>query len=359
LKEKTEFSFWEIVFFLINSISVKTLLVHPMLINKYGGSAAILMALYISIIGFLFVSLILLLYKKFEYINFADIIKNRLGNTIFLFVFFLFFLFFIINTGLALRNVCENIKFTIFKDSPIMLVFIFVFTAMCSGAFLGFKALIRLHAIFVPILLTLFITIFFSVVNSYNINNVFPLFGNGLPILYYGFIFSSYFTDIIAILFFAENINTDVSISKACFTAYTISSVILIITVSIYVLILPYPVNTEFFMPLYQLERYLEQATILSRLEAFFSPMWFISFFLYLSSTLSIACKIFCVIFNKKNYNKAIIPLGFLCATIGMCPQSSLIVLNMTETNTYIRMSIGFFITLLLLLTARFRRENF
>ena len=108
--------------------------------------------------------------------------------------------------------------------------------------------------------------------------------GNGIPmIISKGLLRASIFSPIIYLFFITPFIKTHKNLKLAGYIGVGVSGILLIVSALAYLMVYPYPVSTESFLPIYQLSRLVSYGRFFQRIESIFLLIWVSSSLLYLS----------------------------------------------------------------------------
>jgi hypothetical protein len=178
-KNKICFGKWEAAMLLVNMIMTKIFLNFPRVMSETGGTAAWLVALYVSALAGIGFFIIVKLYARFEGKDLLDI-GEAVGGTpgrIICGVTALALLIFIV--PVILREFSEDMKTIALTVSPISFVELFFLVGMVTGAYAGIESIVRFHAVSVPLIGCGLLLIMGGVGHYVDLSGIFPLLGTG------------------------------------------------------------------------------------------------------------------------------------------------------------------------------------
>ncbi len=348
MQKSTEFSLCEIVFVAVNSVITKLFLIFPATLIEVGKSASLLLTIFITVIAYGVLMLIALLYKKFENKSILSICDYAFGKWGKVFYRVVLSLLFLIICGTFLRCVSESISLSLMPDININIISLTFISGVSIAVFSGLKGIVRCHGVIVPITLTVVIILFLGSVSSFEINNMFPLFADGVSTFVIGSLLCSFFTDCIIITLIIPYTKKDVTVARV-FNLSTVVSFLALITVVSAVL---FATDDNTFIPVFKLGQNFKAWEYTPRLESVFTAAWFLSFFLNFSLLLYFACKLMS---GKKSYKPLIIPFAFIVFAISVIPKDIIILTKCLDIISVARLIILFALPIIALAVANIK----
>lgn len=325
MKNKFSFGIWESSSMIISATCTQIFLSQPRLAAEAVGTAGWLLMLYTGILAFIFLSLILKLYKSFEgkdIVDIAEIAAGGVGRTVVGCITIAYLLFV---TPLVLREFAEDFKVISLTQSPISFVILFFVIGMVVCAYIGIEALVRFASIVIPLITIGFVLILIGVIKFADLARLAPILGNGPKELFIGGMSKiSIYTGTILLFWMAPYIKGYGNFVKIGRSATVISCVFLTVSSAIYLAVYPYAAAVENFLPMYQMSRLISFGRFFQRIESIFILFWGTSAFIYLSMGLYFAAFFFKKAFNLKYYKPMIIPFGILIFAISLIPENLL-----------------------------------
>ncbi len=315
MQKATRFSKTEVILVAVNSIITKLFLIFPATVIQIGGSASIILSLYISLIGYLILLFITILYKKFGNISIIKITENTFGKYFSIIYAFILAIIFVLINGMFLRCVSESISLSLMPETNVSIISLIFIIGVTIAAFSGLKAIVRCHAVIVPLTLFVVAILFAGSVSTFDYSKIFPLLGNGSSVFSIGALLCSYFSDYFVILFILPYVQKGVKLSNIITKTSIISALVLIFIISAVLL----SVDNSTVIPVFKLAQNFELFGYTPRLESIFTAAWFLSFYLNFSLLQYFSCRLFC---HKHNYKAAIIPLSIIVFVISIIPKT-------------------------------------
>ena len=317
MKNNIAFGTWEATTILINLLFVQAVLTFPREMVLKGGTTGWVIPIITTALGIVYFSIVAYFYRKIGSKDLLDISRMLGGKTIEIIVGVFLSAVLVIISSLVLNGFAHIIKGSSLNNSPVMYIFIFFLIGMVCCCYAGIEANARISAILVPILIFSFIVITIGLISRYDINNLFPVLGNGVqPILVESLSKISIFSPVIIILLFMVPYFSSKYIKRVSFLTVGISGVILIWSVLSFILTFPYEAAITKKMPLFQMARLFEFGNFISRIESVYVLITSIAGLMYLGTTFTFAVNIFAKALGLK-HKKAIIP-AFALITVSL-----------------------------------------
>lgn len=319
--KKINFGKFETAAFLANVFIIKIFLGLPGELVRSTGCSAWLAALFSGII---FLGVLFLIFK-FCNIE-GDILKpsEKLWQKALKVVFgVILSVSFLVKGALALRVACEITVSVLPLELPLNLCIFMLSLGMGFAACFGLESVVRLHAVFVPLIVLGFAFSVLASVSSWDITNLFPVLGAGEEqLLKSSLKHVGIYSDIIYIFLLAPYVKSKRVFKKACFYGTLAAEAVIFGTVLSFCLSVEYGVGAKLFMPIYQLSRFIKSGGSMQGLEAFLLPEWVISSLLYASSTAYFAAESFKKTFCLKNRRIFVLSASFFVFLLALVPKN-------------------------------------
>ena len=248
------------------------------------GSSTSLNTIYITILVFIFSSIILKLWKPFKNSDILDISEFLGGKILKSIIGFLFILYFITISSALLRNFAEILKLVYFEKATVgFVVLVFLIAAIIANRF-GFRTIIGTNLIVVPIILVNLLIAFFCVSTRFDINRIFPIFGYGINQTFFSGISNIFaFTGISCLYFLKPLLKNPDDFNKVTFLSIGISAFYLFLSVTTLLFSFADVLTINELSPIYLLIRGTDFGRFLQRPDALFILGWILSLMSYLS----------------------------------------------------------------------------
>lgn len=303
---------------LINIVCAKLLFMAPRLFTNHSVSAPLMVLGIDFLLTILFVFLFLKLMPDEEldlfdlaqkYIgNWAKILLAATGAILFLFKFIAHIRIF---SGL-ISNESYNI-------APIWFLNLAFYLCIIIVAFLGMETVVRLGALLVPffsIILLIIISLSFS---SFDINLLFPLFGQGIISVFDDVKISlNYFSDLYVILLLLPHLRKKRLLISSAKISLIISFILTAFVVVLFCGVVPISIKNEVISPVFLLVQMASVSGHVIQLDVFLLFIWNIFGVLYLAASF-----FFCALCTKKafgleNYRPVLFPLGVMTFSVSL-----------------------------------------
>lgn len=313
----------------VNLVVAKMFFTYPRVMILNSGNAAWIQMIYVSLISFALFFIVNYFNKRSNMENIFDI-SERIGGKIFrIIIGLMIFAVLMVNLAMNIRIFSESIRTVLLPNTPTSMVMLFFIIAVSIGAYVGIYSICRIHSLFMPIAAVVMIGFLLMLIPDININNLFPLAGIGTQNVFItGLKSISVFSDMMIIYIIMPFCKNKRDIKKSVSYSFLISALASSAILLIYALVYPYPISSEFIIPVYQLARIVNIGQYFQRFEAFFEFTWSIAMMLYSSFYLFVICYTFTETFKTKYYKQIIIPVVLLAASMGFISQNFVDFLN-------------------------------
>lgn len=350
----------EATMLILSVVVTHTILTLPSDILTSMQSASILNLIYVSIFAIIIGYVIFHLFKKFPGLDIIDISEFVGGKVLKNIIGTIYIAYFIITSSMLLRNFCESIKIIYYPMTNIFFILAFFVIAVCLANRLEFSATLKTNMIILPIVLLSIIFLFFSNMNLFTPERIFPILGDGLYntfMLGIGNIYS--FGGIVFIYLLPPLLKEPDKLKNISLISIGVTSLYLILTIATLLFMFSFFVTTNEITPLYNATRYIEFGTFFQRLESVFLLIWILAFACYLSIVSKFSMGIFKKLTKIETKKPLIDIFGLLILAISLIPQNYAMSQNF-ESNIYPILVIGivFFIGLSLLILANLKKRK-
>lgn len=326
----------QLTLLMCNLLITKMTFSFPRYLFKTSGNAAWIQAIYMSLFAFLIFRVWVMFYKHTgnkSIIALSETLgKKPLKILISLIVAFVI----IVHITTEMRTFLESAKIILLPKTKIEYIMIFFSLVVAIGTFCGFSALSTINALFFPFCLFFLGTLIVFLIPTYNLNNVFPVFGTGIKDIFIKGISDIHcFSDLLALNLLLPYVGDIKTVIKSGSRAILISGLALTLICLAYALTYPYPYSTEFLLIPYQLSRMVRAGEYFQRFEALFEFVWTLTHLLYSSIYVYILCIVFQSTFKLRG-SKGLIPcVVVLLSLISFMPSS---VVELLDTSYKLKM---------------------
>lgn len=349
----------EAICIILSVFAAHTLVSLPKALIDVTKSATILNLLFVGIIVILFIFLILKLLKAFPGLDIIDI-SDYLGGKVFQkIVGIIFICYFSFSSSILLRNFCECLKIVYYPMTSILFLLVTFIIAVSIVGHFNFKSTAKVNLIIIPLTLISVLFIFFSNLRNFTLENMYPIFGEGL--------FDTFILGLgnlgafggIAIIYFLPNLlKKPEDLKKVSMVSIIIAIVYLILSIAIILFMFSSLIEIDKIMPLYSAARNIEFGSFFQRLESIFLLVWIIQIACYLSINFSFCIYIFKKITKIEDGKKIILPYAIFLFSLALLPNNYAIS-SFLETKVYPYLVIGIVFALsFLILLLGFLKKN-
>lgn len=349
METSSKFSSTELVFVITNAVISKLFIVYPSAFSALGASASIILAIFTVIMGLLFTTAAIYLYKN-KKTDISDAVGNKALKTVFI---VLIIALFTVNQGHFVRSVAESLKISILPRSPLFFITFIYMAGVLICSLTGLKAVVRAHSFIVPFTLIMVLILLLSSVPNFDYYNIFPILGRGRQMLPYLWVLVSYFADFILLMFLIPFSSEKASFKSIIVPSFIISSATLVIIIATYTLTIPYSSSGTFFIPVYRIAQYINYQSFMSRMESIFTIGWMLSYFATSATYLYITSMVAGRLFKAKSYRPYMCVTAIIISGISFIPQNTNQLIEWSNFFATPRLVIGMLIPLLILFIAR------
>lgn len=278
---------------LANVFIIKIFLGLPGELAKIAATAGWIVALASGIVFLGILAVIFKIYSKNEELDIIEMSEISCGKAFKVIFMVVLCAAFLIKGALALRVSSEIIVTVLPFELPVFACILILTLAAFFAAWKGLEGVVRLHAIFFPIILVAFLFTFFMAFYNSDFTNIFPIFGFGFKSIAKNSLkYIGIYSDIIYIFLLAPHVKNKKIYKKACFGGSFVAVIVIFAVSFSYLAAVPYPESAKLFMPIYQVSRLAGIGSNSQGFEAFLLPEWIISSLLYISLSLYFAADV-------------------------------------------------------------------
>ena len=300
--EKDKIGFSEALCILLIVVLSHIILTFPKTIIESQGTGSLLNIIYLTILGFIFLTIFLKLYKNFKNKDILDI-SDFLGGKILKFVLgIIFIVYLLFIASLLVRNTSESFRTMYLQNTPIPYL---IFALLVGASYvnkLGSSATIKANLIIVPGIFIVLLIMFFASVNNFSIGRLFPIMGYGANNIFVNGLSNLYmFGGTVFFLFIMPMLQKPEQFGKIAYSATAIYGIAVFVAILALLLMFPTAISSGSNIPLYMQIREITLGNFIQRTDAFFVIIWFITLLSYLSIIMNFVTIIFKKITNIKD----------------------------------------------------------
>ncbi len=331
-----------------NLIIVKFIFTFPRNLFEESGNSAFITSVFMSLTAFMLVWLSFYAYRDCGNRSVLELSEIFGGRTLKIVVSLLVSFVLIANFTSELRNFLESVKIVLLPKTDIEILMILLAIAIIIGAKKGIFPISTINGILFPICLLFLGIICVSLINNYDINNLFPIFGKGVDKILLGTVKDiSCFSDVLVLnilLPYSEDIE---AAKSGSLKAVIIGGATLFFITLCYGLSYPYPRSEEFLLPIYQLSRMIKAGEYFQRFEAFFEFIWTITELIYAEIYLFVIAEVLAEGFSVKRKEMLLYPIASICILLTLEPTSVVDVLNFSKILGYFVSPVAFLLPII------------
>ena len=333
---------YEAICLVLTILFINLVLQVPSSIISTTGSATILNIAYISIIVILLFLVIYAIFSKFPGLDIIDVGEYLGGKLLKFIIGILYITFILLTTAVIIRLFAESLSLIYFSHLNINLI-ILMFILVCGILnFYGLKAICRLNIIIIPFMLFSIIFLYFSSLNNFTFERIFPLLGYGLDRTFISGITNIFSFGGFFLIFLIYPLLTNKSeFKRVGIFSILIYGLFLIFCISALLFSFPQISDTASPLSLYLLARQISLGTYIQSVDAIFLLVWIPFLLSYLSIKLYFALSIFKKITNIKYSSGMIYSFCTILFVITIVSRN-ITEINFFSTDFYKYLIIGF-----------------
>lgn len=310
----------EAIIFIVTIILNNIILSSNKLIIDCCNSASIINSIYISILAILFIYIICLLFKKFPSSNLLDISKFLGGKPLQFIIGIIYICYLGFTTIVLLRKICDCLQIIFFNMTDIVFIVMLFIIASAIIVRLDKGGIFRATIVVFPVIAGIIALVFIGNTKNFNIDNIYPLLGNGLDSIFItGSTNLIAFAGISYLYFLPGYLANPEKFKKIALSSVAISGFFLsLITTNILLLYNKTLTSSELF-PFYMAVRYIEFGTFIQRMDSTFLLISCIAFICYMAINTTICTNIFKKITNLSDNKPIIYPYLLYVFAISVC----------------------------------------
>ncbi len=316
MKTRMTFGSWEAITVLVNSIFVQVFLSFPRDMAAYGGSAGWMVSLVITVVVLIYFSISSALYENIGSLDLLDISERVGGRVLKIIVGFLITAFLFFELTAFLGGFSQVLKMISLDKSPLGFVEILFLIGIIACAYFGIEAVVRINAFLLPVVIAGFLLITAGVIPQMDINNIFPVMGEGYGSIAMGSLYKLSAYSSIIILFFMIPFFKKKYIKRVGYMSILISGFLLLWATLSFLLLYPYQIAVDNKIPVFQMAKHIEFGSFLQRIESVFVLICSISSLLYLGVVFTFILHIMQKTLGLKKSKPIILPMAVISLTV-------------------------------------------
>lgn len=286
------------------------------------GSSTPLNVIYISILVFIFLYLVIKLFKNFSNHDILDVSEFLGGSILRNIVGILFIIYFATISSTLLVNFCNILKLVYFPNMPIFLLLILFLTIAVIANKLGSGTIIKANLIVVPLVMLNLIIAFFAIYPRFVPERIFPIFGYGANETFFSGATNVFaFSGISYIYFIQPMLKKQNSFKAISFISIGISALYVFLSVTCLLFSFSDVLSVTEMSPVYLLIRGTDWGRFIQRPDAIFFLGWILCLMSYLCTIIMLISRIFKKIGNLKAKSPLIYASASLIFILALLPQ--------------------------------------
>lgn len=282
------------------------------------------------------------------------------GKALKSFIGIIFIFYFIFSSSILLRNFCECLKIVYYPMTSLIFIILTFIIVICIALQHRFSSIAKVNLLIIPLVVISIIFLFVANIKNFSLDNIFPIFGDGLfDTFVTGLGNLGAFGGITLLYFLPPYLKEPQKMKKIYLSSIILGTIYFILCVSIILFMFISLMYTNQIMPLYSAARHIEFGNFFQRLESIFLLIWILQMVCYLSIVAKISISIFKKITNINDEKPIIFVFGLLIFAISLLPANYAISKFIEDyIYNYMVIIISIFLGLSLLILAYLKKKK-
>lgn len=248
------------------------------------GASSILNMFYLCLLIVAIGWLICKVFEKFPNGDILDISHACFGKGFTWLYAFAFVVFFLFVASISIRSFLENLKMFYPESNDIRLLILFFLIAACLANRKGSASVSKTTAFITPLTAIGIVVTFLSVMDLFNWNRIFPLFGYGLNETFFLGTSNIYAFSSLAILFFLPPmLEKREDFKKVTTITLVVTAILLLFSITSMIMALSFSFTSSALSPMYLVIRSMEWGSFFESPEAIFTFIFILSMICFLA----------------------------------------------------------------------------
>ena len=333
--DNTKLSTLQAVSIILTITFSQSILTFPKAIMSVSGSSSLLNILYVGIIAFVLCVLIYKLFNKFPGLDLIDISEILGGKLFQKIIGFLFIAYIVFVSSILLRTFAYCLQVVYYPMTDLIFIIAIFAASIPIACNMKYNAIFKATLALIPIVLFSVVFLFIANAKYFNLQNVFPLLGNGINATFgIGVTNIFAFGGITALYLIPPLLKSHKQFKKVSLISITLSVIYFILSIATILLMFNQESFKNELMPLYSAVRYIEFGTFFQRLDSIFLLIWVLASFCSLGVAYKLCINVFKKITNTKNTNIISYPFALLVLGCSLLPKTEAVT-NFLESTVY------------------------
>ncbi|MFS0820362.1 GerAB/ArcD/ProY family transporter [Bacillus sp. 1P02SD] len=358
--EKGRISYLELSLIMYATIVATSILYIPYITAQHAKRDLWLSPIWGSLSGFLIVMIIVKLSKLYPGKTLIEYCELILGRTLGKIIAFIYLFFLLHDTAIAFREYGEFIESAFLHKTPIIFVTGSIALSCAIAVHGGIETIGRCATIFMPIVLALYILIYFFLIPDLNVKNMFPIMQDGVMPSIKGSIAPHAWLSQFSLMSFLIPLLTNQQKVLKWGMFSVIASVLTMVFINLGNLLLFGEILSNLYFPVFEAARYISIGSFFEHIEAIVIAFWALGGFVQLSAFFYMLVLGTSQWLTLPSYKPFILPIGFLIIifSIWSIPSFEEMIRGMGTTVPFYFLTVQLLIPILLLGVAVIRAKR-
>lgn len=233
--------------------------------------------------------------------------------------------YFLLITSFSVRVFAGGAVIGLLPEFPIELLLSIVIVSAIHAAWLGLEPVARAATFFFPIIVVSIILVALGSYTIFDIRNMYPIFGMGLPVLLKESILHvGVFGAISVTAILKSYVRNPDTLPRSAYSSLVITTLFMIGSIVLVSATFPYPENTRQVIPLGVVARAVHLGRFAQRIEALFMFTWFFASAVHASVCYMVSLILLSQLMNTRTYRPLVPGVTLLTFGIAALPRSIL-----------------------------------
>ena len=277
-------------------------------------SASLLNILYVGIISIIFTCVVCHFLNKFPTFDLLDISNYLGGNLLKWIIGTAYVAYFVFFGGILLHLFSSFLQIIYYPLTKLFYIILFLLIGAVISCCMKHNAVYRSISIFFPFIIISLIFLFFADTPYYDVEKIYPIFGNGLYTTFVSGLCNMFAFQALAYIYFMPPmLKNPEQIKKISINAIVLSCIFLLASLAIIIFMFSGLSTPDELMPLYTVTKYIEFGSFFRKLDSLYFLIWIIAFVSFLSINLKFSGNILRKLTNSK---KDLLFIGILAIAV-------------------------------------------
>lgn len=317
------FGFTEALSLTVIAIITKIFYISPRVIINTLGTAAWQGTLISCVTCLIFFVLLYNLMKRFPQLDLYQIFEAVAGKILGKILILVFSIYILYYSSVNIREFITILKTYSMPLTPPSFLIIAFLAVVVAFAYVGLEGIARVSCVYFYIILGGILLIILLAIPSYDLDYLYPIWGNGIFLtIKTGIARVGAYDEVVFLAIIIRSIHGLDNFKKAGFLSIIVSGVVFGIVLAATLAAFQYHVGSESLSGMYHLSRVIYFSRFFQRVESIFMFIWVISSVISISFAFYLALSSYCRVFDISNHRPLLLPFAILTFALTFLSQN-------------------------------------